>query len=64
VSDFWYRDAQPIPLYEDWLGNLWTHDGVCLNPVQGCEEPAYMHDLDMLELRAEIVMGFFEKLFR
>ena len=61
MSDSWYRAPEPIPPYEDWLGNLWTHDGVCLNPVQGCEEPTYMHDLDMLELQAEFSMGLAEK---
>jgi hypothetical protein len=62
MSDKWYRGAEPIPPYEDWQGNLWTYDGVCLNPVHGCEVPDYMHDLAMLDIQAELIMSYWEKL--
>lgn len=60
MSDTWYREA--IPPYEDWQGNLWTVDGECLNPIHGCEEPAWMQDVWLVELQAELMMGFREKL--
>ena len=60
MSDAWYRD--PISPYEDGFGNLWTVEGVCLNPVHGCEEPRYMHDLWLLEVQAELAMSFREKM--
>jgi hypothetical protein len=56
MSDDWYREAPDLPPYEDWAGNLWTWDGTCLNPVQGCEPPAWYHDLAILDLRAEYWM--------
>ena len=42
MSDTWYRDPPDLPPpYEDGFGQLWTIDGVCLNP-----RPVEPHWLD------------------
>lgn len=56
MSDIWYRDPPDIPPYEAWDGSLWTWDGQCLNPVQGCEPPFWYSALALLEMRAEYSM--------
>ncbi len=64
MSDTWYRRPMSLPPYEDGFGNLWTWDGVCLNPVHGCERPAWHDDLWMVDLQANLMMTFFEKMQR
>jgi hypothetical protein len=53
VSDSWYRD--PLPPHEDFDGNLWTLDGICLNPKLG---PEPHPDLALINLQTEIAMAF------
>lgn len=60
MSDTWYREPASIPPYRDGWGNLWTWDGVCLNPVHTCEPPDWMNDLAILEFKAELAMSFQE----
>lgn len=60
MSDLWYRDPPAIPPYEDFAGNLWTWDGVCLNPVHTCEPPRWHFELVWAEIQAEIMFGFRE----
>lgn len=60
MSDTWYRDPDPIPPYEDWHGNLWTWDGVCLNPVHTCEPPSWYHELLWQDIVADYHMGLAE----
>lgn len=60
MSDAWYRDPPVIPPYEDFAGNLWTWDGICLNPVHTCEPPPWHRDLEWFGLEAEIAFGYRE----
>lgn len=59
MSDTWYRN--PLPPYEDPDGNLWTLDGVCINPKLG---PEPHDDLAMFDLQVDIAMAFAEELAR
>lgn len=42
MSDSWYRKRLHLPPYEDYLGQLWTLDGVCLNPTE--LEPSFLDE--------------------
>lgn len=62
MSDTWYREPPSVPPYEDDFGNLWTLDGVCLNPVHTCEEPAWIREMSWLDFQAQVAMGFNERI--
>ena len=58
MSDTWYRKPLELEPYKDAFGFLWTLDGICLNPIYGCDEPAWLVEMKWADLMADLAMAF------